>query len=160
MTRLSPTLRLPAVFVLLLTSAAIAFAFPTVSSAQGGPATTTLYERLGGYDFLARFVDTAFPRVASEPSLARLFRGHSTDSQMRQRQLIIDALCRETGGPCVYIGREMRSVHEGLDITAQDWGSFITIISNTLTELGVATATRAEFLVVFEERFRPTVVTR
>ena len=96
---------------------------------------------MGGYDFLARFVDTAFPRVASEPNLSRLFRGHSVDSQMRQRQLILDALCRETGGPCVYIGRDMQSVHEGLEITGDDWRAFIAIISRTLGELGVTDQT-------------------
>ena len=31
------------------------------------PAGPTLYARIGGYDFVARFVDTAFPRVASHP---------------------------------------------------------------------------------------------
>jgi hypothetical protein len=42
-------------------------------SATGAP--STLYTRLGGYDFLAKFVDTAFPRVASNDQLRRLFRG-------------------------------------------------------------------------------------
>jgi hypothetical protein len=67
-----------------------------------------LYARLGGYDFIASFVDTAFPRVAGHPQLSRLFQGHSQDSQIRQRQLIIDALCQATGGPCAYTGLVLR----------------------------------------------------
>ena len=69
-------------------------------------ATESLYQRLGGYDAIAGFVDTAFPRVASNPQLTHLFRGHSVDSQRRQRQLIVDAICEASGGPCLYTGRD------------------------------------------------------
>ena len=119
-----------------------------------------LYTRLGGYDFIARFVDTAFPRVAMEPQLARLFRGHSRDSQMRQRQLIVEALCNVTGGPCVYIGRDLTTVHQGLEITADDWTTFMAIISGALRELNVEHRTREAFVRLFEEQLRPTVVVR
>jgi len=33
---------------------------------------SSLYVRLGGYDFIAKFVDTAFPRVAAHTQLRRL----------------------------------------------------------------------------------------
>src|SRR5262245_66109565 len=114
-------LGLPAVVALALVAATPASARDGSSSA----ASPSLYARLGGYDFLARFVDTAFPRVAGHPQLRRLFQGHSQDSQLRQRQLIIDALCQAAGGPCAYTGRPMRPVHAGLVIVAADWSAFI-----------------------------------
>jgi hemoglobin len=126
---------------------------------QSNADAPTLYQRLGGYDFIARFVDTAFPRVAAEPTLARLFRGHSLDSQMRQRQLIVDALCKAAGGPCLYTGRDMAAVHRGLAIDAADWRAFIEVISRTLDELVADPALRADFLRLFESRFRAAVVT-
>ncbi|HET7039140.1 MAG TPA: group 1 truncated hemoglobin, partial [Gemmatimonadales bacterium] len=101
-------------------------------AAQSETRAPTLYARLGGYDFLARFVDTAFPRVAGHPGLRRLFQGHSRNSQVRQRQLIVDMLCQATGGPCAYIGRPMREVHVGLAITSADWDAFIGIITGAL----------------------------
>src|SRR5262245_2672742 len=118
----------------------------------------TLYSRLGGYDFIAKFVDTAFPRVAGHPQLRRLFQGHSQDSQMRQRQLIIDALCQAAGGPCAYTGRPMKPTHTGLGITADDWSVFAGILSGTLEELKVAPTERKEFLELLERRFKPDVV--
>src|SRR5262245_53552205 len=121
------------------------------------PAAATLYSRLGGYDFITRFVDTAFPRVATEPQLSRLFRGHARDSQMRQRPLIVDALCRAAGGPCLYIGRDLRVVHEGLNITDDDWRTFIGIIQTTVREFKLADETQRDFLQLFEG-FRPMVV--
>jgi hemoglobin len=123
-------------------------------------AADTLYQRLGGYDAIAGFVDTAFPRVASHPQLSHLFRGHSIESQRRQRQLIVDALCEAAGGPCFYIGREMKPVHVGLGITAEQWTTFMTIISATAAERKFGEAKRKEFLALFAQRFRPDVVER
>jgi hypothetical protein len=39
--------------------------------------------------------------------------GHATDSQLKQRQLIVDALCAQMGSPCIYIGWPMKPLHEG-----------------------------------------------
>ena len=121
-------------------------------------AAGSLYQRLGGYDAIAGFVDAAFPRVAAHPELAHLFRGHAQDSQLRQRQLIVDLLCQATGGPCVYIGRPMEPVHTGLGITSAQWQTFIGIISSAATERGFGEAEKREFLEVFAMRFRPDVV--
>jgi hemoglobin len=118
----------------------------------------TLYERIGGYDAIAKFVDTAFPRVAADPKLARLFKGHSTDSKYRQRQLIVEILCRETGGPCVYTGRPMGPVHRGLEITEDDWATFIKIITGAMDELKWRDAEKKQLLDLFERRFKSDVV--
>jgi hemoglobin len=130
---------------------------PSSSLAQSAPART-LYQRIGGYDFIAKFVDTAFPRVATQPQLHRLFVGHSIDSQMKQRQLIVDALCQATGGPCIYIGRPMGPLHDGLHITASDWTEFMKIIDGTLVELKVPTGEQRDWNAMFEQKFRPHVV--
>ena len=132
-------------------------AFCSSALAQQQPADSSLYTRIGGYDFVARFVDTAFPRVAGNPQLKRLFQGHSLDSQMKQRQLIVDALCQSTGGPCIYIGRPMKPLHAGLGITTEDWNTFMTIISATLDELQTSTQNKQAFLDMFD-RFRDDVI--
>jgi hemoglobin len=103
-------------------------------------------------------VDTAFPRVAGDPQLRCSFQGHSQDSQFRQRQLIVDALCQGTGGPSVYTGRAMKPVHTGLGITAADWTIFVGILSGALDELKVQPSERKELFDLLERRFRPDVV--
>ena len=42
---------------------------PLVAQSQQQSGSKTLYQRLGGYDSIAAFVDTAFPRVATDPKL-------------------------------------------------------------------------------------------
>jgi hemoglobin len=130
----------------------------TGTAAAAPQQQATLYSRLGGYDFIAKFVDTAFPKVASHAQLRRLFRGHSQDSQIRQRQLIIDALCQAAGGPCAYTGRAMKPVHTGLGITPDDWTVFIGILRGTLEELKVQPQERKEFLELLDRHFKPDVV--
>ena len=148
--------RVAGVLATLLLVGNLGAPFPAL--AQAGAAAPSLYQRVGGYDFIARFVDTAFPRVAAHPQLRRMFQGHSVDSQLRQRQLIVDALCKEMGGPCLYLGRPMKPVHEGLRITDSDWSVFMGIISGTLVELKVAERERSDWVALFDRAFRPGIV--
>src|SRR5688500_4393468 len=127
-------------------------------TAQPASQQETLYARMGGYDGIARLVDTAFPRVAAHPQLRRFFQGHARDSQMRQGQRILDILCAATGGPCLYTGAPMPSVHRGLGITADDWRVFMQIISTALDDLKVPDLARRDFIELFERRFRAEVV--
>jgi len=108
--------------------------------AQGG--AQTLYKRLGGYDALAGVTDDFVGRLVADKQLARFFGGVSLDSQKRIRQLVLDQLCAATGGPCLYIGRSMKTVHEGLGITEDDWNLAVKHLTETLDKFKVAKAER------------------
>ena len=92
----------------------------------------SLYQRLGGYDALAVITDEVLRLVMSDKQLSRFFGGVSVNSKRRIRQLVVDQLCAATGGPCVYIGRSMRTAHEGLGINGDDWRIFINHLIDTL----------------------------
>lgn len=153
---LATTVAVPVTLSAPRAAAAQASASAPPASDDGAP---TLYERLGGFDFIAGFVDVAFPRVASHPELSHLFGGHSMDSQLRQRQLVVELLCQHTGGPCIYIGRPLRTAHEGLGITSEDWETFMTIIHAASDELGVPAEVRADWIALWEG-FRESAVLR
>jgi hemoglobin len=99
-------------------------------SAQSG---NSLYKRLGGYDALAAVTDDFITRLATDKTLGRFFVGASDNSKMRIRQLVLDQLCAATGGPCVYIGRDMKTAHKGLGITEEDWNIAVKHLVATLT---------------------------
>src|ERR1700687_3779024 len=90
-----------------------------VASGQG-KLSPSLYERLGRYDGIAKIADQYLKGVRTDPQFAR-FSGRGTDSLTRARQLLKDQWCSLTGGPCVYIGRDMQTAHGGLGITDADW---------------------------------------
>lgn len=97
----------------------------------------SLYKRLGGYDALAAVTDEFIKALATDPKLGRFFVGASDNSKMRIRQLVVDQLCAATGGPCVYIGRDMKTSHKGLGITEEDWDIAVNHLVKTLTKFKV-----------------------
>lgn len=106
----------------------------------------SLYKRLGGYDALAAVTDDFIGRMAADKSLSRFFVGHSKDSLGRIRQLVVDQLCAATGGPCVYIGRDMKTAHAGMGITEADWGVAVGHLVATLDKFKVPEKEKNEVL--------------
>jgi hemoglobin len=94
----------------------------------------SLYHRLGGYDAIAAMLDDFAGRLAAEPQLQRFFAGHSRNSEMRQRQLVLDLFCQVTGGPCYYIGRDLKVTHAGLGITQADWNLAVQRFVETMNK--------------------------
>jgi hemoglobin len=105
-----------------------------IASAQND---NSLYKRLGGYEALAAVTDDFIGALATDKTLGRFFVGASDNSKMRIRQLVLDQLCAATGGPCIYIGRDMKTVHKGLGISEEDWNIAVKHLVNTLNKFKV-----------------------
>jgi len=108
--------------------------FGSSVAAQNGD---SLYKRLGGYDALAAVTDDFIGRLATDKTLGRFFVGASDNSKTRIRQLVLDQLCAATGGPCVYIGRDMKTAHKGMGITEEDWNIAVKHLVATMTKFKV-----------------------
>jgi hemoglobin len=106
----------------------------------------SLYKRLGGYDALAAVTDEFLFRIATDKQLSRFFVGASDNSKIRIRQLVVDQLCEATGGPCKYIGRDMKSAHKGLGITEDDWNIAVKHLVATLDKFNVPKKEKDEVL--------------
>ena len=115
----------------------------------GQISSKTLYQRLGGYDTIAAVVDDLFASLRADPLFARFGAGRSLDSHNRARQLLVDQLCALAGGPCVYIGRDMKTSHAGLGITENEWELNLQYTTTVLRKHGIAEQEQAEFLSLF-----------
>ena len=116
----------------------------------------TLYQRLGGYDVIAGFVDDTYRMLRNDPKFIR-FSTRSTDSQQRARQLLIDQICNLAGGPCLYIGRDMKTSHAGLRITEDEWETSLEYTRQALRNHNVGQREADEVLAIFE-RYRADIV--
>ncbi len=116
--------------------------------AQGSTSSPdkTLYQRLGGYDALAAVSDDFIGRLAASKQLGRFVVGLSDDSKKKLRQHLVDFLCNATGGPCLYLGRDMKTVHTGLGITESDWKAGVDALVGTLDKFKVPEKERGEVL--------------
>ncbi|HTQ00898.1 MAG TPA: group 1 truncated hemoglobin [Casimicrobiaceae bacterium] len=106
----------------------------------------SLYKRLGGYDAIAAVSDDFLGRLSTNPQFTKFFVGHSTDSLKKLRQNVVEFLCAGTGGPCVYVGRDMKTSHAGLNITAQDWDVMLKDLNATLDKFNVPAKEREDVL--------------
>ena len=96
-----------------------------------------LYERLGGYDGIAGFVDDLLARLQSDSQLGRFWQNRGDDGIKREKQLLIDYLCSNTGGPIYYTGRGMKVSHVGMKISESDWSVFLGHAGDTMATLSV-----------------------
>lgn len=114
--------------------------------AMSGQMEKSLYLRLGGYDAIAAVSDDFIGRLAASKTLGRFVVGLSEDSKKKLRQHLVDFLCNATGGPCLYLGRDMKTVHKGLGITEADWKAGVDALNGTLDKFKVPSKERSEVL--------------
>jgi hemoglobin len=100
-------------------------------------ADKTLYERLGGYDAIAAFANDLLPRLESDSQLGRFWENRGDDGVEREKQLLIDYLCANAGGPMYYTGRDMKTSHKGMQISESDWSVFLEHAGATMEALQI-----------------------
>ena len=118
---------------------------PSMAGALGQE-KKTLYARLGGYDAIAAVVDDFVGRLVADKRFTQFFVGHSEDSLHKIRMHVIDQLCAAAGGPCIYIGRDMKASHHGLGITNEDWDASAMHLVESLDKFKVPKAEKDELL--------------
>ena len=124
----------------------LTFVFVLLMAGAVSAQEKTLYQRLGGYDALAAVTDDFLGRLIADKKLSKFFAGASNDSKTKIRQHVVDFLCVATGGPCKYIGRDMKTVHTGLGITKAEWDVSVKHLIATLDKFKVPAKEKGEVL--------------
>jgi len=141
-----------AALVILALAAGLPLAASRLAGAQepgaAAQAPATLYRRLGGYDSLAVLTDDFIGRLAKDPSLSRFFAASSAETLGRIRQHLLDQLCAASGGPCLYVGRDMKTAHRGLGIGEADWAATVGHLIASLDRRGIAQKEKDEVLAI------------
>src|SRR5207248_10772186 len=104
--------------------------------------------RLAGHGAIAAVTRECSRRIAADRQRARFVVGLGADSQKKLRQHVVDQLCEATGGPCIYIGRSMKTAHTGLGITESDWQSTVNHLVATLDKFKVPEKEKGELLAI------------
>jgi|SRR5882724_4384828 len=101
-------------------------------------------------DVIAGVVDATYQMLRNDPKSSR-FAARSIDSQKRARQLLVDQICQLAGGPCVYIGRDMKTSHAGLRITEDEWETSDEYTRQALKNYGVGNKESEEVIAIFQQ---------
>ena len=70
--------------------------------------------------------------------------GTDTRERLRQKNKLL--MCKNTGGPCKIINRDMKRTHEGLRVTNSDWKVAVTHLTHTLQTLKIGEQEQRELL--------------
>ena len=105
-----------------------------------------LYQRLGGYDATSAVVDNLLDRLTADSQLERFWLHRGDDGIAREKQLLVDYLCANAGGPLLYVGRDNKTSHKGMGITESDWTLFIGHLEATLDQFALPPTERDEVL--------------
>ena len=114
----------------------------------------SLYERLGGKDAIVAVID-AF--VASCAADSRINGKFARTDIPRLKANLVDQVCASSGGPCTYTGRDMRTTHDGMAVTAGEFDALVEDLVATLDGLGVGATEKSELLAVLGP-MRPDIV--
>ena len=102
-----------------------ACAFATLCAAASGIAQTVqaddaLYRGLGGKDGIRQIVKTLIPMIQADPRIKASFQ----DSDMAQvAKHLGEQFCVLGGGPCKYTGKDMPTIHDGLNVTTAQFNA-------------------------------------
>ena len=117
----------------------------------------SLYQRLGACDGIAGFANELLSRLQPEAQLARFWENRSDDGISREKQLLIDYLSSVTGRPLLYTDRDMKTTHQGMQISESDWAVFLGHADATMEVLKISTR-ECEEVVAFVLGLKESVV--
>lgn len=117
----------------------------------------SLYQRLGGYDAIAAVAAALMVRIKDDDKLRRFYDHRGADGIAREEQLLVDFLCASSGGPIVYTGRDMKTVHIGMRLDEEDWARAMAHLTATLEAFKVPEAEMREVM-DFHESLKREIV--
>jgi hemoglobin len=116
----------------------------------------SLYDRLGGYPAITAVVDDFVANVAADKRINKFF---AKANIPRLKARLVDQLCQASGGPCVYIGADMKTAHAGMGIRNKDFDALVQDLVKSLNKFKVPKAEQGEIASVLLP-MRKDIVTR
>lgn len=108
----------------------------------------TLYQRLGGKKSITAVVDEFVGRVAADNRINGFFTATAADPERLAafKKNLVDQICQATGGPCKYMGKDMKSAHAGMGISSADFNALVEDLAGALDKFKVGEKEKNELL--------------
>lgn len=107
------------------------------------PKKTTLWERLGGETGVTKVINDLLVVAIEDPKVNLLRDGkYKLDAKgtAHLKKMLLEMVSEVTGGPLKYSGKDMKSAHAGMKITAEEFDAFAALMADTLKKNKVAQA--------------------
>jgi hemoglobin len=130
-------------WVPVLLGAVILAGCATMESKQQSP---TLYQRLGGREAIAQVVGDFVAFAAADTRVNARFKDLKPADVEKLKSHIADQVCEASGGPCAYLGRDMKTSHAGMKITEAEWNATVEDLVKALDKNKVPEKEKQELL--------------
>ncbi|HEY2749421.1 MAG TPA: group 1 truncated hemoglobin [Polyangia bacterium] len=115
----------------------------TTSTKPAGDPNASLYDRLGKKEAITLVVGDFVGNVAADTKINSFFA--KTDIP-HFKQLLVEQICQATGGPCQYSGKDMKTAHEGMNITDDQFNALVGDLVKALDKYKVGDREKKELL--------------
>jgi hemoglobin len=107
-------------------------AFASLTTALAADDAT--FQGLGGKPGIKKIVATFIPLILADPRIKESF----TDIDMKNLALRLEEqFCVLSGGPCTYQGKDMKEIHDGLNITHAQFNALAEDLQIAMEKVGV-----------------------
>ena len=117
-----------------------------------GTTAQSLYTRLGGSTAIDTVVAVFINNVAGDPQINFFFApvlADTTGVRYRLlRQNLVQQICMVSGGPCLYMGKDMRTAHGGMNITVAQFNALVNDLVTAMNTLSVPQTEQNDLLAI------------
>ena len=114
--------------------------------ATSEPPPPNLYKRLGGREGISIVVGDFVTNMAADSRVNARFKDMKGPELEKLKSNLSDQICDATGGPCSYLGRDMKTAHKGMKITEEEWNATVENLVKALDKNNVGAQTKSELL--------------
>ena len=111
-----------------------------------GDPPPTLYKRLGGREGIAIVVADFVTNMAGDSRVNTRFKDMKGPEIEKLKSNLSDQICDATGGPCSYLGRDMKTTHQGMKITEAEWNATVENLVKAMDKNKVGAQEKSELL--------------
>lgn len=116
------------------------------ASMESAPSGPSLYKRLGGREGIAVVVDDFTANLVADARVNARFKSIKPVDLLKFKSNLSDQICDATGGPCSYLGKDMKAAHAGMKITEAEWTATIENLVKALDKNNVPAGSKQELL--------------
>ena len=116
------------------------------SMGKDAPGAPSLYRRLGGREGIALVVGDFTANMAADTRVNARFKEMKPPEVEKFKSNLADQICEATGGPCSYLGKDMKTAHAGMKITEAEWNATVDNLAKALDKNNVSAQAKQELL--------------
>jgi len=108
----------------------------------------TLYDRMCGKKAITAVVDEFVGRIAADTRTNSNFAAAAADPQRLAsfKMKLVDQICQASGGPCKYMGKDMKAAHMGMGITGPQFDALVEDLVGALDKFKVGEKEKGDLL--------------